>query len=87
MDDVGDARSVGLEGAAQACRIARFALGGGGTLAPGAVADIVVLDPTAKWTVDPGVFHSKSHNTPFTGRPLTGRAILTIVAGTIVHEQ
>jgi dihydroorotase len=61
--------------------------GGGGTLAPGAVADIVVLDPTAKWTVDPGVFHSKSHNTPFTGRPLTGRAILTIVAGTIVHEQ
>ena len=60
--------------------------GGGGTLAPGAVADVVVLDPTAKWTVDPGVFHSKSHNTPFTGRPLTGRAILTIVAGTIVHE-
>ena len=60
--------------------------GGGGTLAPGAVADIVVLDPTAKWTVDPAVFHSKSHNTPFTGRPLTGRAILTIVAGTIVHE-
>ncbi|HJS43172.1 MAG TPA: dihydroorotase [Gemmatimonadales bacterium] len=60
--------------------------GGGGTLAPGAVADIVVLDPTAKWTVDPGVFHSKSHNTPFTGRSLTGRAILTIVAGIIVHE-
>lgn len=61
--------------------------GGGGTLAPGAVADIVVLDPTAKWTVDPGTFHSKSHNTPFAGRPLTGRAILTIVAGTIVHES
>jgi dihydroorotase len=58
----------------------------GGTLAPGAVADIVVLDPTAKWTVDPTTFHSKSRNTPFTGRALTGRALLTIVAGAIVHE-
>ncbi len=58
----------------------------GGTLAPGAVADIVVLDPAAKWTVDPATFHSKSRNTPFTGRALTGCAILTIVAGAIVHE-
>jgi dihydroorotase len=58
----------------------------GGTLAPGAVADIVVLDPAAKWTVDPTTFHSKSRNTPFTGRALTGRALLTIVAGAIVHE-
>ncbi len=58
----------------------------GGTLAPGAVADIVVLDPAAKWTVDPATFHSKSRNTPFTGRALTGRALLTIVAGAIVHD-
>jgi len=58
----------------------------GGTLAPGTVADIVVLDPAAKWTVDPATFHSKSRNTPFTGRALTGRALLTIVAGAIVHD-
>ncbi|HWC75631.1 MAG TPA: dihydroorotase [Gemmatimonadales bacterium] len=58
----------------------------GGTLAQGSVADIVVLDPTAKWTVDPNAFYSKSRNTPFTDRALTGRAVLTIVAGTIVHE-
>src|SRR5437016_4392927 len=58
----------------------------GGTLAPGAVADIVVLDPAAKWTVDPATFHSKSRNTPFTGRALTGRALLTIVAGAIIHD-
>jgi len=58
----------------------------GGTLAPNAVADVVVLDPSAKWTVDPAAFHSKSHNSPFAGRALTGRAILTIVAGAIVHE-
>src|SRR5436189_1544008 len=59
---------------------------GGGTLAPGAVADVAVFDTSAKWAVDPTVFHSKSRNTPFAGRALTGRAVLTIVAGAIVHE-
>jgi dihydroorotase len=58
----------------------------GGTLAPGSVADVAVLDTAAKWTVDPVAFHSKSRNTPFAGRALTGRAVLTIVAGAIVHE-
>jgi len=58
----------------------------GGTLALGAPADVTVLDPAAKWTVDPAAFHSKSRNTPFAGRGLTGRAVLTVVAGTIVHD-
>jgi dihydroorotase len=58
----------------------------GGTLAPGVVADVTVLDTNVKWSVDPAAFHSKSHNTPFAGRGLTGRAVLTIVAGAIVHE-
>ena len=58
----------------------------GGTLAPGAVADVAVLDAAAKWTVDPTKFHSKSRNTPFAGRALSGRAVLTLVAGAIVHE-
>jgi len=58
----------------------------GGSLAPGAVADVAVFDTAAKWSVDPTVFHSKSRNTPFAGRALTGRAVLTIVAGAIVHD-
>jgi dihydroorotase len=58
----------------------------GGSLAPGAVADVAVFDAAAKWSVDPTTFHSKSRNTPFAGRALTGRAVLTIVAGTIVHD-
>ena len=58
----------------------------GGTLAPGSIADVAVLDVDAKWTVDPDTFYSKSRNTPFTKRALTGRAALTIVAGAIVHE-
>jgi len=58
----------------------------GGTLKPGAAADVVVLDVTARWTVDPAAFFSKSRNTPFAGRALTGRAVLTLVGGKIVHE-
>ena len=58
----------------------------GGTLAVGAAADVAVLDPAARWTVDPAAFHSKSRNTPFAGRALMGRAVLTVVAGAIVHE-
>ncbi len=58
----------------------------GGTLQPGAPADVVALDVTAGWCVDAARFHSKSRNTPFTGRSLTGRAALTLVAGEIVHD-
>jgi len=58
----------------------------GGSLKPGAPADVVALDLTARWTVDPVAFFSKSRNTPFAGRRVTGRAVLTLVGGKIVHE-
>ncbi|HXL34433.1 MAG TPA: dihydroorotase [Gemmatimonadales bacterium] len=57
-----------------------------GTLQPGRAADVVVLDVTAHWTVDPATFFSKSRNTPFAGRTLTGRAALTIVGGEVAHQ-
>src|SRR5437867_1223971 len=59
---------------------------GGVTLRPGAPADVTVLDVAAPWTVDPAAFFSKSRNTPFAGRTLTGRAVLTLVGGKIVHD-
>ncbi len=58
----------------------------GGSLAVGAPADVVVFDPKARWTVDPSRFHSKSRNTPFAGRSLTGRAEVTIVRGRVVYQ-
>ena len=58
----------------------------GGTLKPGAAADVVVLDITGRWTVDPAAFFSKSRNTPFAGRALTGRAVLTVVGGKVAHQ-
>ena len=58
----------------------------GGTLSRAAPADVVVLDVTARWKVDPTIFFSKSRNTPFAGRALAGRAALTLVGGKVVHE-
>ncbi|HSR89930.1 MAG TPA: dihydroorotase [Gemmatimonadales bacterium] len=58
----------------------------GGSLGVGAPADVVVFDPKARWTVDPARFHSKSRNTPFGGRSLTGRAEVTIVRGRVVYQ-
>jgi dihydroorotase len=59
----------------------------GGTLATGAPADVVVLDPSARWSVDPAAFYSKSRNTPFGGRELVGRADLTIVRGQVAYHR
>ena len=59
----------------------------GGTLAPGGVADVSVLDLSAEWTVDASSFVSKSRNTPFDGWALKGGPAYTIVGGRIVWER
>lgn len=59
----------------------------GGNLAPGAPADMVLVDLKAKWSVDPLRFQSKSRNTPFAGMKLTGRAVKTIAAGKLVWDD
>jgi dihydroorotase len=59
----------------------------GGTLAPGAPADVVMFDPEAEWIVRPEEFYSKSRNTPFGGRRLRGRAETTIVRGQVVFAR
>jgi dihydroorotase len=59
----------------------------GGTLAPGSPADVLIADPKAQWAVDPTTFFSKSRNTPFGGRQLTGRPEVTIVRGQVVFER
>ncbi|HVA83666.1 MAG TPA: dihydroorotase [Candidatus Binataceae bacterium] len=58
----------------------------GGTLGEGARADITLIDPNMEWTVEPAKFISKSRNSPFAGRRLKGRAMLTIVAGDVVYD-
>ncbi len=41
----------------------------------GQMANLTVFDPTAEWTVDPLSFKSRSRNTPFGGRHLSGRSV------------
>jgi dihydroorotase len=52
-----------------------------GTLRIGAPADVTVIDPAARWTVDLAASISKSRNSPFHGRNLTGRAVHVFVDG------
>lgn len=61
-------------------------LEGRGTLATGVDADVTVIDPEIRWTVDPDQFRSKSRNTPLVGRMLHGRAHLVIVGGEIRYR-
>jgi dihydroorotase len=54
-----------------------------GTLRGGADADVTIIDPGARWTIDPTRFRSKSHNTPFGGWEVRGRAHTVIVGGEV----
>ena len=53
----------------------------GGHLSVGAPGDVTLVDPREAWTVDAQRFQSKSRNTPFHGRALTGRVVETWVGG------
>ncbi|MBR5708450.1 MAG: amidohydrolase family protein, partial [Oscillospiraceae bacterium] len=58
----------------------------GGTLAPGARADIVLFDPEESFTVDPERFKSKGRSTPFRGMTLRGAVKATCLAGRLVYK-
>jgi len=55
-----------------------------GNLAAGSAADITIIDPAAKYTIDPAGFASKGKNMPFGGRAVAGRVRHTIYGGKIV---
>ena len=75
---IGPVRAWGLD---------RGELSGLGTLGEGAPADLAILDPAARWTVDPDRFASKGKNTPLAGMELTGRVVATVFGGRLVHEE
>jgi dihydroorotase len=53
----------------------------GGPVAPGRPANLCVIDTAATWVVEPERMASRSRNTPFAGRTLTGRARHTVLRG------
>ncbi len=64
-----------------------FSLGQGiGTLEIGTSADLVMLDPDARWVVDRNQTHSKSKNTPYHGRSVPGQVLLTLFGGKAVFD-
>jgi len=57
-----------------------------GTLRPGAIADVTIIDPETEWTIDPNQFRSKSRNCPFAGWHVRGRAHSVLVAGQVKYS-
>jgi dihydroorotase len=47
----------------------------------------ILIDPDAEWIVDPSSFRSRGRNTPYGGRRLRGRVIMTICRGQMVTER
>jgi dihydroorotase len=47
----------------------------------------ILIDPDTEWTVDASSFRSRGKNTPFAGRRLRGRVIMTICRGQVVTER
>lgn len=57
-----------------------------GRLAKGAAADLVLCDIDAPIVVDANRLMSRSKNSPFDGRSLQGKMLLTLVGGRVVHR-
>ncbi len=58
-----------------------------GTLAKGAPADLVLIDPNDPFTVRESELRSRARNTPFEGRNFHGRAQKTYVGGECVFDR
>jgi len=56
------------------------------TLKEGALAELVLVDPAARWKPESVRLRSKSRNTPFMHRELTGKVLLTLARGTVAHD-
>jgi dihydroorotase len=57
------------------------------SLTVGRSADLFLFDPNVKWIYDVKQGHSKSKNSPFAGRTLTGRILLTLCQGAVAYQH
>ena len=46
-----------------------------------------IIDTEQEWTVEPEKFYTRGTHSPFAGRKLKGRAVLTMVDGRILYEN
>jgi dihydroorotase len=71
---------------AMSCSPGRWVGVGGGILV-GGPADLTLVDLSEEWMVGRETFLSRSSNSPYLGRGLTGRVVGTIVGGELVHDR
>jgi len=64
-----------------------FKLAGRGTLAPGSIADVTIIDPDLNWTYRNVDSRSKSRNSPFDNWSFAGAPVATVVGGKIVFRR
>jgi dihydroorotase len=57
------------------------------SLAQGAEANVTLIDPELQWEAGADGWESRSHNSSFAGRTLTGRVQITIAAGIVAYRQ
>jgi len=62
-------------------------LTGRGTLAPGSIADVTIIDPNLTWEYRNAESRSKSRNSPFDGWTFHGAPVATIVGGRLVYRR
>jgi dihydroorotase len=58
-----------------------------GTIEPGLLADLVVVDTEAVWNVDTALFRSRGQNSAFNGRTLSGKPLMTLRQGHVVFDR
>lgn len=58
-----------------------------GTLNVGSPADVTVIDLNQEWTVEAQKFYTKGSHSPFVGRKLKGKAVMTFVDGNLVMQD
>ncbi len=71
---------------AMSCAPGRW-VNGGGRITVGSPADLTLVDLSKAWTVEREGLVSRSSNSPYLGRRLTGRVVGTIVGGELVHDR
>jgi dihydroorotase len=57
------------------------------SLAKGSPADLCLVDLDAEWRVGETGYESRSDNSPFAGRTLQGRVLVTVAAGSIAYRE
>ena len=57
-----------------------------GSIKQGTIADLTIVDPKKRWKFTENKIKSKSKNTPFLGKELTGRVVVAIIDGEIKYS-